>query len=82
MLRELRIKNFAIIDNLTIDFTEGLNLLTGETGSGKSIIIEALEMVLGGRASREMIRTGEEKAVIEALFFGGGASGKSGRAGL
>ena len=69
MLKELRIKNFAIIDNLTIDFTEGLNLLTGETGSGKSIIIEALEMVLGGRASREMIRSGEEKAVIEAMFF-------------
>jgi DNA repair protein RecN (Recombination protein N) len=69
MLKELRIKNFAIIDNLTIDFTEGLNLLTGETGSGKSIIIEALEMVLGGRASREMIRTGEDKAVIEAMFF-------------
>ncbi|MCR3955744.1 MAG: DNA repair protein RecN [Gudongella sp.] len=69
MLKELRIKNFAIIDNLTIDFTEGLNLLTGETGSGKSIIIEALEMVLGGRASRDMIRSGEEKAVIEALFF-------------
>lgn len=69
MLKELRIKNFAIIDNLTIDFTQGLNLLTGETGSGKSIIIEALEMVLGGRASREMIRSGQEKAVIEAMFF-------------
>ncbi|MGM0395583.1 MAG: DNA repair protein RecN [Bacillota bacterium] len=69
MLKELRIKNFAIIDNLTIDFTEGLNLLTGETGSGKSIIIEALEMVLGGRASREMIRTGKGKAIIEAMFF-------------
>ncbi len=69
MLKELRIRNFAIIDNLTIDFTEGLNLLTGETGSGKSIIIEALEMVLGGRASREMIRSGQDKAVIEAMFF-------------
>lgn len=69
MLKELRINNFAIIDNLTIDFTEGLNLLTGETGSGKSIIIEAFEMVLGGRASRHMIRSGKDKAIIEAMFF-------------
>ena len=69
MLKELRIKNFAIIDELTIDFTNGLNLLTGETGSGKSIIIEALEMVLGGRGSKDMIKTGRESALIEAMFF-------------
>lgn len=69
MLKELRINNFAIIDNLTIDFTKGLNILTGETGSGKSIIIEALEMVLGGRANRHMIRSGKDKAVIEAMFI-------------
>src|SRR5690554_996352 len=69
MLKELRIKNFAIIDELTIDFTDGLNLLTGETGSGKSIIIEALEMVLGGRGSKDIIKTGKEKALIEAMFF-------------
>jgi len=69
MLKELRIKNFAIIDELTIDFTSGLNLLTGETGSGKSIIIEALEMVLGARGSKDIIKTGHERALVEAIFF-------------
>lgn len=69
MLKELRINNFAIIDDLTIEFEKGLNLITGETGSGKSIIIEALEMVLGARANRNMIRTGEKRAIIEAVFF-------------
>lgn len=69
MLKELSIKNFAIIDDLKIELDLGLNLLTGETGSGKSIIIEALGLVLGGRGSKELIRTGEEKAVVEALFY-------------
>lgn len=69
MLKEISIKNFAIIDDIKIEFTEGLNLLTGETGSGKSIIIEALGIVLGGRSSKDIIRTGEDKAIIEALFF-------------
>ncbi|WFA09701.1 DNA repair protein RecN [Tissierella sp. Yu-01] len=69
MLKELSIKNFAIIDDVKVDFTKGLNLLTGETGSGKSIIIEALEIVLGGRSSKDLIRSGEDKAIIEALFF-------------
>lgn len=69
MLRELSIKNFAIIDDVKIEFTEGLNILTGETGSGKSIIIEALEIVLGGRSSKDLIRSGKDKAYIEALFF-------------
>jgi DNA repair protein RecN (Recombination protein N) len=68
MLKELHISNFAIIDDLTIEFEDGFNLLTGETGSGKSIIIEALELVLGGRGSKEMIRSGKDKAVIEAMF--------------
>ncbi|WP_128425938.1 DNA repair protein RecN [Gudongella oleilytica] len=68
MLKELHISNFAIIEDLTIEFEEGFNLLTGETGSGKSIIIEALELVLGGRGSREMIRSGCDKAVVEAMF--------------
>lgn len=68
MLKELHISNFAIIDDLTIEFEAGFNLLTGETGSGKSIIIEALELVLGGRGSREMIRSGCERAVVEAMF--------------
>ena len=69
MLKELSIKNFAIIDDLKIEFTKGLNLLTGETGSGKSIIIEALGIVLGGRSSKDLIRTGQEKCIIEGLFF-------------
>lgn len=69
MLRKLHIKNFAIIDNLTIDFDSGLNVLTGETGSGKSIIIEALGVVLGGRSNKEMIKTGSNSAYVEALFY-------------
>ena len=69
MLLELSIQNFAIIEDLKIQFTKGLNLLTGETGSGKSIIIEALGIVLGGRSTKSLIRTGEKKAVIQALFY-------------
>lgn len=69
MLLELSIKNFAIIDDLKVSFTKGLNLLTGETGAGKSIIIEALGTVLGGRGSKDLIRTGKDKAVLQALFL-------------
>lgn len=69
MLKELSIKNFAIIDDLKIEFDHGLNLLTGETGSGKSIIIEALGLVLGGRSRKDLIRTGQQKAFVEALFY-------------
>ncbi|HTY20517.1 MAG TPA: DNA repair protein RecN [Geobacteraceae bacterium] len=68
MLTDLVIKNFAIIDTLHVSFREGLNILTGETGAGKSIIIDAVNLVLGGRASSDLIRTGEEEAVVEALF--------------
>ena len=69
MLVELNIKNFAIIKELRIQFTRGLNLLTGETGSGKSIIIEALGIILGGRGTKELIRTGEEKSFLQAIFL-------------
>lgn len=69
MLLELSIKNFAIIEDLKIEFTSGLNLLTGETGSGKSIIIEALGIILGGRSTKDLIRTGEDKAILQALFY-------------
>ncbi|MBI3813815.1 MAG: DNA repair protein RecN [Nitrospinae bacterium] len=68
MLKELRIKNYAIIDELNIEFKPGLNILTGETGAGKSIIIESLGLILGERASDEMIRSGEDSAAIEAVF--------------
>lgn len=68
MLTELNIKNFAIIDSLNITFGKGFNVLTGETGAGKSIIVDAVELVLGGRASSEMIRSGCDEAVVEAAF--------------
>ena len=71
MLRELRVKNFAIIDTLSLSFSEGLNILSGETGAGKSIIVGALTLLLGGKASGEMVRASEESAVVEALFDGG-----------
>lgn len=68
MLIELNIRNFAIIDALNITFAPGLNVLSGETGAGKSIIIGAVSLLLGDRASADMIRTDEEAAVVEALF--------------
>src|SRR6266568_2168016 len=68
MLTDLNIKNFAIIDNLHVTFQAGLNVLTGETGAGKSIIIDAVNLVLGGRASADLIRTGAEEAAVEAIF--------------
>lgn len=68
MLRELHIKNFSIIDNATIEFQGGFNVITGETGAGKSIIIDALCLTLGERATGELVRSGEKEAVVEALF--------------
>ena len=72
MLKEIRITNFAIIDELRVDFAEGLNVITGETGAGKSIIIGALGLILGERASLEQIRGSEDSASVEALFDIGG----------
>ena len=69
MLIHLQIKNIAVIDAVDISFGEGFNVFTGETGAGKSIIIEAINLLLGERASRELIRTGESKAVVSASFF-------------
>ena len=68
MLKELSIRNFAIIDDLQIQFEPGLTILSGETGAGKSIIINAVNLILGSRASAEMIRTGADSAEVEALF--------------
>jgi len=68
MLQELSIKNFAIIDDLQISFSDGLTILSGETGAGKSIIINAVNLLLGSRASEKIIRSGSETAELEALF--------------
>ena len=68
MIKEIRIRNFAIIENLAVTFDKGLNVLTGETGAGKSIIIDALNLLLGGRADTDSIRSGEANAFVEAVF--------------
>ena len=68
MLLELRVENYAVIDNVTVEFAAGLNLLTGETGAGKSILIDALALLLGDRASTDVVRHGAEKAVVSAVF--------------
>jgi len=67
VLSELRLENYAVIDNLVVEFGPGLNLLTGETGAGKSILIDALALLLGDKASSDVIRSGTEKAVIAAV---------------
>ncbi|WLR44278.1 DNA repair protein RecN [Bacillus carboniphilus] len=69
MLAELSIKNFAIIESLTVSFEKGLTVLTGETGAGKSIIIDAIFLLAGGRGSSEFVRHGEQKAELEGLFL-------------
>lgn len=68
MLESLHISNYALIDNLDIDFHNGFNIITGETGAGKSIILGALSLILGGRADTKVIRNNEKKSVIEAIF--------------
>lgn len=68
MLLELRVENYAVIDSLAVEFSQGLNLLTGETGAGKSILIDALALLLGDKASGHVIRHGAEKAVVSGVF--------------
>jgi DNA repair protein RecN (Recombination protein N) len=68
VLVELRLENYAVIDNAAVEFASGLNLLTGETGAGKSILIDALALLLGDKASSEVIRSGAERAVVSAVF--------------
>jgi DNA repair protein RecN (Recombination protein N) len=77
VLVELRLENYAVIDNVAVEFASGLNLLTGETGAGKSILIDALALLLGEKASSDVIRTGADRAVISAVFQGEGPSEKS-----
>lgn len=69
MLQEISIKNFAIIDTITMQFDQGMSILTGETGAGKSIIIDAMNLLLGSRAQTSFVRHGADKAEIEGLFF-------------
>ncbi len=68
MLSELRLENYAVIDNVAVEFAPGLNLLTGETGAGKSILIDALALLLGDKASSDVIRSGAERALVAAVF--------------
>ena len=68
MLRELHIQNIALIDELAISFGEGLNVLSGETGAGKSIIVDSMNLITGSRGDRELVKHGAERAVVEALF--------------
>lgn len=69
MLKQLEIRHFAIIDQIKLDFQPGLTVITGETGAGKSILIDAISLLLGDRASQDMIRSGAEKATISGLFL-------------
>jgi DNA repair protein RecN (Recombination protein N) len=77
VLVELRLENYAVIDNVAVEFAPGLNLLTGETGAGKSILIDALALLLGDKASSDVVRTGTERAVISAVFECEGAALKT-----
>ncbi len=72
MLRFLSIKRLAVIDAVEVEFGPGLNVLTGETGAGKSILVDAVGLLLGDRASSDLVRTGEDTATIEAIFDSGG----------
>lgn len=74
MLRVLRIRNLAVIESVEVEFSPGFNVLTGETGAGKSIVVEAVGLLLGGRASADLVRTGEAQATIEAVFDDEGRS--------
>ena len=68
MIKQIKLKNYILIDDLTVDFDDGLNVITGETGSGKSILINAIDIAFSNRVSKEVIKTGEEKASIELLL--------------
>src|SRR5258708_8332027 len=76
VLIELRLENYAVIDNVAVGFAAGLNLLTGETGAGKHRLIDALALLLGEKASSDVIRAGAERAVISAVFEAESASEK------
>jgi DNA repair protein RecN (Recombination protein N) len=77
VLGELRLENYAVIDNVVVEFAAGLNLLTGETGAGKSILIDALGLLLGEKASLDVIRSGAERAVVSAVFESDGVAARA-----
>src|SRR5687768_14873417 len=81
MLRFLRIRNLAVVESVDIEFEPGFNVLTGETGAGKSILVEAVGLLLGARASADLVRTGEAQATIEAIFDGPAPARPGGPAG-
>src|SRR5215217_7580972 len=81
MLRFLRIRNLAVIEPVDVEFEPGFNVLTGETGAGKSIVVEAVGLLLGARASSDLVRTGETQATIEAIFENAGNSARAGHHG-
>src|ERR1700757_3510299 len=76
MLLELVVENYAVVERLRVRFHAGLNLLTDETGSGKSIVVDALGLLLGGRASSDMIRSGKERARVSGVFEIGSKAAK------
>ena len=77
MLQEIHIRNYAVIENLTVEFHPGLNVLTGETGSGKSVLVDALDLALGGRSSPDVIRTGADRATVTVVFRAEAVSGSA-----
>ncbi len=84
MIKSLHITNYALIDEIDIDFAQGFNIITGETGAGKSIILGALSLLLGGRADTKAVRRGERKSVIEGSLLaqrrlGGGGTHRAQR---
>ena len=68
MLKSLHVKDYALIESIDVEFGKGLNIITGETGAGKSILIDAMGLLLGERASTEVVRKGAEKSVVEGIF--------------
>ncbi len=68
MLKSLLIKDYALIENINVEFGKGLNIITGETGAGKSILIDALGLLLGERASAQVVRKGAKKSIVEGIY--------------
>ena len=78
MLTDLRVRDLGVIEDLTLSFGPGMTVLTGETGAGKTLVVEALQLVLGGRANPGMVRAGAAEALVEARFVVAGGCGPDG----